>query len=85
MITLQKINDEDVTSKVASEIARVGIVPRYQKEPIGFRFVLAGQPFTVVGHTTREKFYEALEREGMALDNFLSVPDSASFTIISTD
>lgn len=78
--------DEMQDLYVAEEVARVGIVPSSDKDPIGFQFTLAGQRFAVIGYATREEFLEAVVRAGVeSPESFEQCPMNMYFLRVSTD
>lgn len=81
-----KLFTDDTPSGVAEEIARVGILPSHQLDPIGSIRVLAGQPFRVTGYATREELLEAVRREGLPEpEAFALIPGDIHFLRVSTD
>jgi hypothetical protein len=82
------VNCDDVTIETAKEMAAVGIIPSKEgpdKEPVGYRFTMAGQVFVVTGYVTREEFLAAVADAGFPVAIFAQCPRNYHFQRISTD
>lgn len=68
-------------------MAAVGIIPSNvgpDKEPIGFRFRMAGQQFVVTGYVTQAEWFQAMADYGFAPEEYNNCP-APYYQRISTD
>lgn len=79
----QRIAPADIDADTADEMARVGIVPSDEDDPIGYRFTMAGREFEVVAHATKADFLAAIKETGLNVAAFSAgVPDEFRFNHI---
>lgn len=70
---------------VIEEIARVGIMPSGEKDPIGHKITILGHPFCVTGYATRAEFLAAVAAAGLSVAEFDRCPQHYHFLRVSTD